>query len=311
MRQRPAVASCISCASCSEDPPLRQPAGARVRWRVGDRARDSFAITVDRGDGAGFKTPPRAEIEAALALFSRLDSGGRVSAAGGSGETPDGSAGERRPDVPSGSRMSQGRPENVPSGVRPGDGPTEPETYRDRAGRLYRRHFASVEARRARNARARDLHARGRSIREIAQELAWSRGTVERAIKTGSPASGIIRGERVGGKAHVTVDGRPLEWRASLEVASVSPPGIDWGLYGPGPLQLALAILMAVTDRKEAVRHFPRFRNGCIAGIDERRRWTIMTAGVRDWLAQARRTRGPVHLQVRYVRGASAPSSAI
>ena len=46
----------------------------------------------------------------------------------------------------------------------------------------------------------------------------------------------------------VTVDGDPLDWRASLAVRSHSPTGPAWGYGGSGPAQLALAILLAVTD---------------------------------------------------------------
>ena len=62
----------------------------------------------------------------------------------------------------------------------------------------------------------------------------------------------LIRGERRGAEVLVTVDGDPLDWRASLAVRSHSPTGPAWGYGGSGPAQLALAILLAVTDPETA-----------------------------------------------------------
>ena len=58
----------------------------------------------------------------------------------------------------------------------------------------------------------------------------------------------LIRSERRGADVLVTVDGDPVDWRASLALRSHSPPGPAWGYGGSGPAQLALAILLALTD---------------------------------------------------------------
>ncbi len=94
------------------------------------------------------------------------------------------------------------------------------------------------------------------------------------------PATAVIRSERVGGTACVTVDGRPLDWRRSLQAAAISSAGIEWGPRGAGPFQFALAILLTVTTREEAVEEFPRFRADCIARIDEARHWTLTMSGI-------------------------------
>ncbi len=85
--------------------------------------------------------------------------------------------------VPSRTGLSHKPASGVPSPTIRNDGTEEPEVYRDRAGRRRRRRLASPEARRARNAKARELHALGMSIREIAHELGCGHGTVERALK--------------------------------------------------------------------------------------------------------------------------------
>ena len=85
--------------------------------------------------------------------------------------------------VPSRTGLSHKPASGVPSPTIRNDGTEAPEVYRDRAGRRRRRRLASPEARRARNAKARELHALGMSIREIAHELGCGHGTVERALK--------------------------------------------------------------------------------------------------------------------------------
>ena len=45
----------------------------------------------------------------------------------------------------------------------------------------------------------------------------------------------LIRGERRGAEVLVTVDGAPLDWRASLAVRSHSPTGAACGYGGSGP----------------------------------------------------------------------------
>ena len=71
-----------------------------------------------------------------------------------------------------------------------------------------------------------------------------------------------IRGERRKGEVLVTVDGAPLDWRSSLAVRNHSPTGPAWGYGGSGPAQLALAILLAVTDAATAERFYQRFKSG-------------------------------------------------
>lgn len=158
---------------------------APERWRVRARAGGVFAINVDRGDGNGFRPPPPDEVEAALQRFADPSTGVRVSSASSqSGELKHAAeADDVDGAVPSRNGLSRKLAPGVPSRTRHDDGTREPETYRDKAGRRRRRHLASPEARRARDAKARELHAFGKSIREIAHELGCGHGTVERALK--------------------------------------------------------------------------------------------------------------------------------
>ena len=93
----------------------------------------------------------------------------------------------------------------------------------------------------------------------------------------------LIRGERCGAEVLVTVDGAPLDWRASLAVRSHSPTGPAWGYGGSGPAQLALAILLAVTDRETAERCYQEFKGAVLAPL-EADCWVLDGADVRRWL---------------------------
>ena len=156
---------------------------APERWRVRARAGGVFAINVDRGDGSGFRPPPPDEVEAALRRFSDPSSGVQVSTAAAPSEESTAGADGVDAVVPSRAGLSHKPAVDVSSHTAHDDGTRGSETYRDKAGRRRRRHLASPEARRARNAKARELHGLGKSIREIAHELGCGHGTVERALK--------------------------------------------------------------------------------------------------------------------------------
>ena len=84
----------------------------------------------------------------------------------------------------------------------------------------------------------------------------------------------------------VTVGGEPLDWRASLAVRNHSPSGPEWGYEGSGPSQLALAILLAVTDRETAERRYQEFKRDVIARINDAE-WSLPLRDVRHWLQRA------------------------
>ena len=179
------------------------------------------------------------------------------------------------------------------------------ETNNDQVGRRRRRILASSEEREVRDAEARRLRGAGLSYREIAKQLGCGRGTAERAVKNAPPPTQIIRGEPVGGRPVVTIDGEPFPWHDAPEVTAWSPTGIKWGHFGAGSKRLAFTILLAVTDRHEAYRYTPWFAQGCLERISPRREpWVLTTNEVRDWLAKSGemdvQTDEPLPLEVRY-----------
>ena len=76
------------------------------------------------------------------------------------------------------------------------------------------------------------------------------------------------------GEVLITVDGAPLDCGHSLAVRNPSPTGPAWGYGGSGPTQLALAILLAVTDEATAERFYQPFPWSVIAPI-EADRWAL------------------------------------
>ena len=118
-----------------------------------------------------------------------------------------------------------------------------------------------------------------------------------------------IRGVRREGEVLVTVDGAPLGWRPSLAVRNHSPTGPAWGYGGSGPAQLALAILLAVTDAATAERFYQRFKWGVIAPI-EADRWALHAGDVRRWLELAAGTDEVVRMAVDETRARSRPGEA-
>jgi Family of unknown function (DUF6166) len=63
----------------------------------------------------------------------------------------------------------------------------------------------------------------------------------------------------------VWMDGRPLWPDDSQKAWNHSPDGFAWGYGGRGPAQLALAVLLKVTDRTTALRNYQQFKWEVIA----------------------------------------------
>ena len=72
-------------------------------------------------------------------------------------------------------------------------------------------------------------------------------------------AGALFEGRRTGAGAEVAFDRSPLRWQMSLRICNHSPTGPDWGFGGSGPAQLALAMLLEVTDPATAGAHYQEF----------------------------------------------------
>jgi len=65
----------------------------------------------------------------------------------------------------------------------------------------------------------------------------------------------------------VILNGEKLTPTKSQEVWDHSPDGFNWGYGGSGPAQLALAILLELTDKQVAIDNHQKFKNDIIAEI--------------------------------------------
>lgn len=82
------------------------------------------------------------------------------------------------------------------------------------------------------------------------------------------------RGEIIGRKRRVTVDGRPLAPR--LDLMNHGPTGFAWGDDSGGASQLALAILADHTGSDdEALEHYQAFHHAAIASLGAGDPWLL------------------------------------
>ena len=72
----------------------------------------------------------------------------------------------------------------------------------------------------------------------------------------------------------------------SQAVKNHSPDGFNWGYAGSGPAQLALAMLLEVTnDEAKALAHYQDFKFQVIAGIaSQTTNWEIEEQNILAWL---------------------------
>ena len=67
----------------------------------------------------------------------------------------------------------------------------------------------------------------------------------------------------------VLVNGKLLDPGPSLKIWNHSPDGFNWGYEGSGPAQLALAVLLLVTDESTANRLHQSFKQEVIARLPQ------------------------------------------
>ncbi len=97
-------------------------------------------------------------------------------------------------------------------------------------------------------------------------------------------ASKTYRGRRTLNGVLVTVDGNALTVYRSLAARNHSPDGFNWGYSGSGPAQLALAILLDVTDDRDySLDHYQDFKRQFVAGFGDT--WGLTESQVREWLS--------------------------
>jgi hypothetical protein len=93
----------------------------------------------------------------------------------------------------------------------------------------------------------------------------------------------LYRGGRSLDGAVVTVNGRPLDPR--LDLKQLSTTGFEWTYEGPGPAQLALALLADyLGDDGRALALYERFMRHLVAELDNS--WELTSADIDAALAE-------------------------
>ena len=87
----------------------------------------------------------------------------------------------------------------------------------------------------------------------------------------------------------VEKDGQPFDSIMSQCVLNHSPDGFSWGYYGSGPAQLALALLLDVSDRGMATQHHHDFMYEVVGGFPQEHSWVLTGEFIRDWVAEKER----------------------
>lgn len=66
----------------------------------------------------------------------------------------------------------------------------------------------------------------------------------------------------------IFLDGKRLDPERSQKLRNHSPDGFSWGYAGSGPAQLALAILLELTDQATALKECQNFKNLIISKLN-------------------------------------------
>jgi hypothetical protein len=84
----------------------------------------------------------------------------------------------------------------------------------------------------------------------------------------------------------VTKDGDIFDYEPSLKVRNHSPTGFSFGYRGSGPAQLALALLLEVTDRGTAEKLYHDFMSDVVARFPERGEWELTSNQILQWVKE-------------------------
>ena len=102
-----------------------------------------------------------------------------------------------------------------------------------------------------------------------------------------------FRGERIPHpdfrvQVFITKDGveKPFSPERSQRLMNHNADGFDWGFIGSGPSQLALALLLEVTDNDEvALSYYHDFSRSVVSCLPLKR-WTLTADAIRQWIGE-------------------------
>lgn len=82
----------------------------------------------------------------------------------------------------------------------------------------------------------------------------------------------------------VTIGGKKLSPKKSQKIINHSPNGFMWGYSGSGPAQLALAILLEITDKETAERLYQDFKREFIAELEQNKDFVLPVPLIKGWI---------------------------
>ena len=93
--------------------------------------------------------------------------------------------------------------------------------------------------------------------------------------------------DRRRGDWQVRRNGQLFDPAPSLEIRRHSPDGFSWGYAGSGPAQLALALLLDVTDNRDlSEARYQRFKDVFVAQWPQDADWRLTDTEIREWLEE-------------------------
>jgi len=87
------------------------------------------------------------------------------------------------------------------------------------------------------------------------------------------------------GRIVIHVGATVLTPERSLQYRKHSPTGFEWGYGGSGPSQLALAILLELTDPETALAYYQDFKWDFISGLPKDN-WGIPISKIKHWIEE-------------------------
>ena len=89
----------------------------------------------------------------------------------------------------------------------------------------------------------------------------------------------------------VFIGGVRLDEKKSQKVYNHSPDGFNWGYRGSGPAQLALAVMLELTDQDDtALRLYQKFKAEVVANLNQDEDFELEVDDVKEWIKKERGT---------------------
>lgn len=87
----------------------------------------------------------------------------------------------------------------------------------------------------------------------------------------------------------VYLDGNQLCPMKSIKIRNHSPDGFNWGYFGSGPAQLALSILMEVTDIPTATQFYQQFKHEHVGKWEQGKDFSV-ELDIQEWIDRVKQS---------------------